>query len=304
MTNKQQNRLTMMMAVAIICKDLAALFALLPNFPNLVIQLGNLIRRIQDLGEAQEKDYKGKADYKYQVADNLIAETMIIIRRVVAYATVTNKPELLQTVNYSKSELEKMTDQDVRAACQIVHDTTEEELPSLVDYKVTKVMLDAQQANIDLYTHEITSPREGIIQRKNATTELPKVFKEATGVLKVMDSLIETVRESNPDAYNNYMDARIVIDRGVGKKETVYVISGKIVDFETGKPLGGVSISVPGTTIVVVTAIDGLFHIEVTTMGEYQLEAEATGYKVQLIDVTVEGVTTEVEIEMEKPDEV
>ena len=303
MTNKQQNRLSMMMAVAVICKDLAALFALLPNFTDLVTQLGILIKRIQDLGEAQELDYKGKTDLKSQVVNNLISQTMIIVRKVVAYATVNNLPELKEVVNYTESELKRMTDQDLRSACQVIHDETAEVLPSLADYKVTQHMLDDHQAAIDVYEQELTSPREGIIYRKNATTELSKAFKESTSLLNVMDSLVEMVRESNPEAYNNYMDARIVVDHGKGKKETTYTISGKVCDFETSKPLAGVQLSIPGTTIVVVTALDGLFNITVSAMGDYQLEAEAEGYKVQLLDVTVDGQQTGLEIDMEKAGE-
>ncbi len=303
MTNRQENRLTMMLAVRAICSDLAAIFSLLPNFSDLVIELGNIIKHIQGLNEAQELDYKGKTDFKNSLITDLITKTMDIVRRVVAYATVNKLYELLEEVNYSESDLKRLADTQLRTVCQVINDRTTTVLASLNDYGVTQALLDDQALANTNYYKELTSPREGIIYRKIATTAMAEAFKESTKVLVVMDKLVETLKDSDPDSYLSYVNARIVVDYGKGKKKEEFFISGKTIDFDSGLPLGGVHVSIVGTTTVMMTEIDGLFNIKVSGPGEYMLQGERDNYRTLLEEVSLNGEPTDVVMEMEKAGE-
>jgi hypothetical protein len=279
MNTKQENKFSMYLAVQAICNDLLAIFALLPQFTNWFTQFGTVIKNIKTYSEAQELDYKGKTESKGARKQTLIDQTMEIIRRVVAYATVNDLHDLKEKVNYSASDLKRSPDTALRTICQVVYEQATSVFTELGTYGVTQVMLDDQQLAIDDYFKEVTAPREGIISRKNATVALLVEFKTGDEILtKRLDKLVEMLKITNPEAYNSYMNARIIVDLGKGRKKGEYMISGKVIDFATGMPLSGVTVAVVGTTIVVITGVDGLFNIPVKAMGNYVLRAEKNGY--------------------------
>jgi hypothetical protein len=57
---------------------------------------------------------------------------------------------------------------------------------------------------------------------KSATTAIGGLFKDTDAILKnKLDKLILSFRITNPDFYTNYLNARIIVDLGGGKKEGV-----------------------------------------------------------------------------------
>jgi hypothetical protein len=291
----------MFLAVQVICSDLIAVFSALPNFTDLFTLFNGVIKNIKSYSEAQALDYKGKTETKSVLRINLIDQTLEIVRRVVAYATVNNLYELKEKVNYNQSELKRLTDTELRTICQVIHKETTGVLTPLAPFGVTQAMLDDLQHTIDDYFAEITSPREGIISRKNATAALKEEFKKGNQLLwKGMDKLVEIIKTTDVESYKSYKNARIIVDLGKGRKKSQYSIDGLAIDFESGLPLGGVSISVVGTTKVVMTGIDGIFSIPVEGPGEYSVRAERSGCKELIENVTVDGVPTDVALEMEK----
>jgi len=280
MTTRQENKLSMYLAVIAICNDLTAILSVLPQFTDWFTKLNNAIKNIKTLSEAQELDYKGKTETKSVRRTTLIDQTMEIIRRVMAYANVNDLYELKQEVDYSASDLKRSADTVLRTMCQVVNERTTGVLSELAPYGVTQAMLDEQQSAIDDYFAEITSPREGVISRKNATSALVEEFRVADEILiKRLDKLVGMLKTTIVDAYNSYMSARMIIDLGRGKKNGSYDLSGQAVDFENGMPLSGVSVSIVGTTSVVMTGVDGLFKLGVESAGDYSLRAEKEGYK-------------------------
>ena len=302
MNSKQENKFTMYLAVQAICNDLLAVLSLLPQFTDWFTKFTTVIKNIKTYSEAQELDYKGKAETKGARKLNLIDQTMEIIRRVVAYATVNDLYELKEEVNYSTSELKRSADTVLRTICQVVNESATSVLTELDTYGVTQAMLDDQQTAIDDYFKEVTAPREGIISRKNATAALLVEFKTGDEILrKRIDKLVEMLKTTDVEAYKSYTNARIIIDLGKGKKNGHYAIDGKVIDFETGMPLSGVAVSIVGSTIIVMTGTDGIFNIPVNAMGEYVLRAEKEGYKALVEDEVIVGAEpTDVILEMEK----
>ncbi len=293
----------MFLAVKLVYADLAAVLDLLPNFTDFITLFTNAIKSIQRLTEEQLLDFKGKTDLKNSSASDLISKTMGIIRRMVAYTTINYLYELEEEINYSESELNKSTDDDLRAICQVVHDKASNELTNVADFGITQDMLDAQQTAIGDYSTNVSAPREGIMNRKYATAALQDAFKEATSALAPMDKLVSMLKDSDKETYKRYMNARIIVDYGKSKKDLEYTINGRIIDFESGLPLAGVSVAVVGTTIGVITGIDGTFPLTFKSPGEYTLRCEKEGYKAILNVVSVIGETAEVEIELERMEE-
>jgi hypothetical protein len=302
MNTKQENKFSMYLAVQAICNDLIAILTLLPDFTTWFTKFTNVIKNIKTYSEAQELDYKGKTENKAALEGTLIEKTMEIVRRVVAYATVNDLFELKEQVNYSESDLKRSADTELRTICQVINDRATGVLPELATFGVTQVMLDEQRTAIENYFKDVTAPREGIISRKNATTALVEEFKSGDEILnKRMDKLVEMLKTSDTATYNSYMNARIIIDYGKRRKTSLYVIKGVTIDFETGLPLAGVTVSVVGTTLIVMTGADGVFNIPVKAPGLYSLRVEKEGYKVLIEEEVMVGEEpTDLTLEMER----
>jgi hypothetical protein len=300
MNSRQKNRLTMMMALVAICNVPAAIYHTLPDFPKLLTQLMDLIKRIQDLSLLQGHDYKGKTNHKNTLIGDLIMKTIDIGRRTVAYANANNLEALKEAVNYTESDLKRMSDQELWMACNLIFEEAGNVIGSLAPYGVTQQMLDEQKIAIGLFEKDMTSPREGAIKRKNATMALKTAYGESKPLFGMMDELVLTLKDSNPDDYNNYMNARIVVDYGKRKKSTGYSVSGTALDFENGLPLSEVHLSIVGTTTGMITDITGVYSLPVKNAGEYRVRAERSEYKIQIAEVTVTGEATNLDIEMEK----
>jgi hypothetical protein len=301
MNTNQQNKLDMLLAMQAICNTNMAELTLLPQFEQWFDELGNIVKNIKKLSEAQELDYKGKTETKATLKSALADKTMDVVRRVVAYANVNDLYELKQEVDYTESDLMKAADTNLRTICQVVKDRALSVLPELATYGVTQAMLDELQTAIEDFFAEISSPREGIISRKNATSALKEEFKKADEILYTkLDKLVGILKTGNPEVYNSYVNARIIIDLGRGKSNGHYSIKGKVADFESGLPLGGVNVSIVGTTQVMMTGIDGVFDLAVKEPGVYQVRGEKEDYVVVVEEAIVGEGQEELVLEMEK----
>jgi hypothetical protein len=301
MNNNQRNKLDMLLAMQAICKSNMAVLLLLPQFAQWFQALGDVTKQIKLLSEAQELDFKGRTETKNAKKYLLVARTMDVVRRTVAYATINELYELKQEVDYTHSYLIRCADTDLRTICQVVNGRATSVLNELGTFGVTKAMLDAQQDAIDDYFAEITKPREGIISRKNATTALKEEFRKADDIVyNRIDKLVAMLMTSDPEVYKSYMNARIIINLGRGKSNGELSISGRVIDFENGMPMGGVNVSIVGTTQVMMTDINGFFNIPVKTVGDYQVRGEKEEYQVAVMDITVGMDQEELVIEMER----
>ena len=79
-------------------------------------------------------------------------------------------------------------------------------------------------------------------------------------------------------------------------------IEGKVTDGESGEPLGGVNIIIPGTQLGAASGRDGRFQIRQIPAGMYTLEVSMIGYERKSIEniVITENAAIEINFEMEE----
>jgi hypothetical protein len=300
MNKNQENWLSMSLSVKEFCAQLSAIFTLIPGFPALLTLLETTIKEIQDLAIIQMTEYKGKAALKKVLKQNLVGLSMQLVRAMIAYAQVHELIDLYNTVSYTESKLKKLSMVELKAVSTLIYEKADGLKDELDEYGITPEILAAQLTAINDYSREATAPRDAIIVRKNATMALKVCFKDGRQAIVKMDDLVDTIKEKNADAFNSYMNARIIVDYRKGKRNGAWYISGKAVDFETGYPAAGVSISIVGTSIVMITQLDGLFELRVPGPGQYSLRGEHPNYRINLREVTLIGETSEIVMEMER----
>jgi len=217
MTDKQENRYSMMLAVQQVCNNNNPVWAGLPAF---VTAFGNFETAISDIAATrleQEKDLKGIAEDKVAKEKILISKALVIAKATVAYANVTNNEVLRQEVDYSESDLLRSRDTELETKCQIIHDRANTNSAALVAYGVTAGMITALATAITDYHATIAGPRSAISVRKTQTAELESKLKGATIILTgQMDQLVSVFETSAPLFVADYTNARIVVDLGGG----------------------------------------------------------------------------------------
>jgi hypothetical protein len=241
----------------------------------------------------------------------MIDKALFMANRLQSLANVTNNAELLESVQYTATDLKKGRGIDVIGICNAILAKANANAPSLVNYGVTAAMITDLQAAITAYSTSLAKPKAAISQTKTATENLAALFKESYDLLtKRLDLDIELFKTSKPDFYSQYKTARIVISKG-GSASSVL---GSVTSAGSGEPLKGVTFTfvienngqpkaaTAGTAkpIVKKSAKKGKFRASLAE-GTYRVTVGKIGFKEQDVVITVaNGETTNLKIELEK----
>jgi hypothetical protein len=142
------------------------------------------------------------------------ATTYMIARLVLGYALANDLDTLAGQVDFSPSELGhgRLT-RRVQRMRQVLT-AAKEHAAALADAGVTAEMLTDAEAKVAAAEAGISTPRSNIVKRQVATRNLDESFQKLERMFRYsLDPLMEKHRETDPDGYNRYIEARRVIDR-------------------------------------------------------------------------------------------
>ena len=310
MNNKQESHLSMGMAELAYLAANSTITATLPNFATYFNPLQAEITQIQAIRELQEFDKTGITVNKGQLRVALIAGAIDVDRRVVAYATNVNNAVLLAEVGYTESDLKRSPDTVLKDRCQVIYDRANANVAALATYGVTAATLTTLLTAITNFNAAIPKPRIGIADKKQATDQLAVLFDALDANFDKIDTLVEMVKVSQPNFYNEYRNLRKIIDTGAGS----LVAQIKTTHAQTGEPLANVTVTLTPnngllkaassnghSTIVKKTAAGGGANIKSAPDGTYNYTAEKPGFKVRTGTITiVNGELSVLEIQLEK----
>ena len=312
MTGIQEDKLSMFYGVKGTCEKYQstwttnALFAATYNIWAAKLPL------IEQNRDAQTIETTGVTTDKKGKRAVMTEKTLFMSNRLQSFGNTTGNAEILESVQYSASYLNKARDTDVIGICNAVLSRAVANATALTAYGVTAAMITELQASITAYSATLAKPQNAKAQTKTATENLTKLFKEAEDLLvKRMDLDIELFKVNKPDFYSQYKTARIIIST----KGSKIAVMGSAVMAETGEPIKGVTFSfavengsmlksasvASVDTVVKKSAEKGNFRISNMPEGTYTVTVKKIGYKDQMIKMNVvNGETTTLKIEMEK----
>jgi hypothetical protein len=310
MTSEQESRFSMQLVARDFLTANATITATLPSYAGFFTAVTTGITQIQSIREQQEFDKTGIAVNKTQLKTNLIALSIDVSRKVVAYATIVNNAVLLKEVKYTESELKKSADTILKDRCQVIYDRANANLAALATYGVTAAILTNLLNALNSYNTSIPKPRLGIADKKLATEQLAILLKSVDDNLAKIDALVEIVRVTQANFYSEYKNARKVVETGVGSLS----VKGKITDSVSGVGLKGATITFTadaGTkttkagsdlaTKVKKSADMGGFNIKSLSEGSYNVTISKPGYKDAVVTVYVtNGELSVVDVQLEK----
>ena len=219
MTDGQDNKRSMYIAVQRVCNSNNSTWSGLPAFVNAFGNFENAIAGIDTQRQIQEGRTTGITENKQKEEDEMIQITLEIAAAVYAYASIIGDNELRDKVSYSPSYLRNSRDNTLKDISQVIHDEADKVIANLADYGKTPADLAQLQKEIDDFAAILAKPRTAIGTRSTATTRLVELFQQGDDLLKnQLDKLMISYQNSEPVFYQTYQNGRIIVDLGVRRK--------------------------------------------------------------------------------------
>lgn len=309
MTNYQEGYEKMSLASVSFLNVNTAITGTLPSFASYFNIIQTTHTQIQVAEAQQEADKSGDTTAKRTLRTTLISQAVEVSRRVVAYATNMNNSALLALVDYTENDLKKASDETLVNSCQVIRDNANTNIAALATYGVTAAILTTLQTSITNFNNTIPKVRVDTTDSGAATKLLSTLFKTLSANWAKIDTLVEMVRTSQPNFYNEYQKVRKVIVAGNGSLP----LKIKATNAKTGAPEANVKLTlIPmngqlkagangKSSIVKKTAAGGGSNYKSLADGSYTVTATKPGFK----DVTenvnvVNGELTVLKIKMEE----
>ncbi len=217
-----EDRFTMFYAVNAACDNHTAVWTPHVPFASAVTAFKAKITELEAEVETQGLELDGYAMDKGARKEAMVQLGLAVANKVFAYAEDNGLTVLREKMDVSYSDLIAPRDAVVAQKCQGIHDEANAVLAALMPYGIVAADLTALQTAIDKYEAVISAPRTAVTVRKGATEQIEVLVKEGTTILtNRMDKLMSEFKLSDPGWYQEYFDARIVVNTGAKKAVVV-----------------------------------------------------------------------------------
>lgn len=233
MTNKQESVEKMSLSSVSFLNANATITTTIPGYSTYFPIVVTTNTQIQTAKVQQENDESGNITAKNQIRATLITQVLDVIRKTVAYATVVNNSVLLTQVKYTESAVNKSSDSNLSSISQVVHDAANANAAALVAYGVTAANITTLQTTITSFIAAIPKGRVGTTDGGEATLLLATLIKTLIDTWAKIDTLVEVVKVSQPNFYNEYRNVRKVISTGNGS----FALKGSATELNSGDPV-------------------------------------------------------------------
>jgi hypothetical protein len=288
----------------------ATITATLPLFSTYFTVIQSTVAQIQAVQVQQETDKSGNTVVKNQYRVALIAQTIDVGRRVVAYAINVNNNILLAQVDYTESDLKKSSDVNLISIAQVIHDSANTNIAALATYGVTAAILTTMQTAITNFSGAIPKGRVGTTDGEQSTQQLATLFNTLKTNWAKIDKLVAMVQTAQPNFYQEYLNVRKVISTGNGS----FALQASATEINSGEPISKATFTFAPSNgllksaatngkdnIVKKTAAKGKFNIKSMPEGTYTVTITKPGYKDQVVTINVvSGELAKLDVILEK----
>jgi hypothetical protein len=221
MNNNQENQFSMAKAVQQVLNNNIAIVSTLPAFSTAKNDLDDVISAINEAAQSQLQNTTGTAQDKEQAALMAIEKVLTVTGPAKSYAKNEENNTLFQSLDFTRSVLQKMRDTELSNTLTSVSTTLAGIIPELATYGITAAELADLDAAIETYNSLMSAPRTAITNKSAATAAVAQAFINLKPVFIRLDGLAEGQKTANPVFYNAYKAARVVVDsRGKAKSKT------------------------------------------------------------------------------------
>lgn len=307
MQNSQEDKLSMYLKTESTCKKFQTVWNSNNAFKATFDLFISKIRLIEQNRDIQITNITGVASEKAIKRAAMSEKALYIANRLESYARVSENTELLSSIHFTATDMDKARDTNIVGICDLVLSKANTYSAELADYDVSAEMITDLEAAITSYTSVITKPQTTRALLKNATQNIAKYTKEADELLITrLDLDIEVFKTTKSDFYSQYKTARIIISTG----GQALALSAIVTD-TNGNPIPKATaliIKVPTNSgnkdiineISKKTGVRGTFRVLNLVEGNYKITLKKLGYTNKVLNFNiVSGETTKLKVELE-----
>jgi hypothetical protein len=212
MNQKITTTLRMAQATLAILNRHESAWKTLSGFAEGVNELKSLVSQIAGLLQVQSNRTAGASAQKAQALQALVDSGYELAAATHAGAVAQDNQELAARVDYSRSGVARGVENRVITRGQDILDAATENVKWLAPYGVTTAKLNAFRKTLESYQVLVGKPREVGATASAATVRLGQLKKQLNTLLRQrLDKLIVQFKESHPEFYVEYSEARWLI---------------------------------------------------------------------------------------------
>ena len=221
MTRKQLNQQAMLESVATFLGLRATDLAVNPVIATIAATLTNILQRIRDLKQVQDKTTKGATRTKSEIETAIIRGILKIGAALKAYATEAKNYELLSIATFSETDIKRLRDSNLADKARTISEAAAPVAGELNIYMVTSADVTDLGDNIPAYLQALPGSRGVLVQTKQSTAGIQAKLDEGKLLLKEkLDVHMLPYKSSMPTIYGEYQNARIIVDKAGTQKQT------------------------------------------------------------------------------------
>lgn len=152
---------------------------------------------------------------KELAGDAAIAQAMRLSKFAQVYLLEKGNHTLHDQVKVSRSSMDRHGDAELTAALQNLHEKLSSLSTEAESYGITAAELNKLKDLTKTFDDIKSNPRMIVSGRKSSNMNIPATLRHLREIFHKTDRLIHLWDESHPQFFNNYNNARIIIDLGV-----------------------------------------------------------------------------------------
>lgn len=229
MKKDQINKLRMFKVVLAVCLANPVIIATVAAFQEVMNTLGNIVAEIERLQALQTTDNTGVAKDSNQVKTQLADAILAVSGALHAFAADNGNNTLMEKVHFTPSHFGRFTQSQCIAAGTTVLTEARAYTAELTRNYLTAEKIDQLEALVNDYRNTYTKTREVKVSRAAVTVSLKNNISEGMTLLKGRaDKLAVQFKDTYPDFYSEYRQARVIEDIGIRHEPTEEPASGDV----------------------------------------------------------------------------
>jgi len=221
MTNNQENKLTMYEGVQTLLSVNSEKTAVVPAFTGPIGRFQGTLESIKSKATEVEGAAAGTLAKKNLAEDELVSVLVPVASALFVQGTTQKQMDLREKANVSESAMRKMRDTELVGKASSILSLAKQHSSALAGYAISPEMLTDLEGKIQAFSSSIGQRESGVAERVGARGNLMELFDVADKTLtEELDRLMELVRGSETQFYNEYFAARVIKDLGTRHRPT------------------------------------------------------------------------------------
>lgn len=185
-----------------------------------VEQYNLLLENLRSVSAKHSVAHAGTKTLKNTYMGDLISKAIIVRNGLEVFAFDSNMPRIYESIRFTEAGLENSSQQVLRERLARIYELASEFENELVQYGVTSNHILDFLGLYEQFENEIASLRVGIIERKLLTNRMYTIEKDIMILMKrKIDVLMKLVAIEHPDFFEEYKNARLVIEKSNSKSK-------------------------------------------------------------------------------------